>query len=194
MNLRSLTAALARLCADAVIASGMLVTLGAGCRAQSLPLDPLPAAAVRKQVPGGVVLRLQRLPGHTTWWVRDSDASDLTEPDLRAITTDSAWAVWWRSAAGMSRRPRPPVHFGRTTVLVAAMGVRPAGTRILVEGAALRRDTLFVLIRRDIGVPGACRTDGSVNAVAVAVVPVPASHAVVFRERRLDFGCRSPAD
>ncbi len=105
----------------------------------------------------------------------------MTKPLRGVIRNATAWSVFWaRAAQESSAAPLelPQVDFSREMLLVACDGRRPNGYRIEIPGAALRNDTLFVLVR---GHEEAAATPAAAYS-PIAVVRVQRTNGpVVFR-------------
>jgi hypothetical protein len=119
------------------------------------------------------------LPGDAS--ERLARSTTMTKPLRGVIRNATAWSVFWTRAALDSTAAAmelPQIDFSREMLLVACDGRRRNGYRIEIPGAALRNDTLFVLVRSH---EDAAATPGAAHS-PVAVVRVRRSDGpVVFR-------------
>jgi hypothetical protein len=118
-------------------------------------------------------------------------ASGLPHDTSFVIRDEKSWSDFWNelTRSGSPGAPLPEVDFSREQVLVAALGPVAAGHDIHITGVRANGDTLFADVTARAGIPLACRTD-EINSPLSVVVVRRFVGSVVFRERRMDLGCR----
>ncbi|TMQ03815.1 MAG: protease complex subunit PrcB family protein [Deltaproteobacteria bacterium] len=154
--------------ARTLVASALAASIGCSSSGVQVPVQPL-AEAQSMRLSSGMTIH-QRLV------IRDA----------------STWSMVWLQIVG-SHRPIPPVpavDFTTSTVLVAAMGVRPTGGyAIAIDEVELHADAAAIAVDEQSPGPGCVVTASETTPVAVVVVPSFRGEAT-FLEHMSQLTCR----
>lgn len=122
------------------------------------------------------------------------DETGIADRRRGMITTAARWAAVWREANGPNvppdLPPAPAVDLTRDAVIIASLGESPNHNwRVVIRGAALRHDTLFVVVRTDENVSPCTRVDNGVSPIAVGRVRRDGWRSVHFVDLARDRRC-----